>query len=137
VVILGERQLRRVLQDYVEIYFNHTRPQQGLFQRIPALAASRSVSEVRRNVAGLPVFGGLHHDYPRVAQAPIIRAGAHVDGKDSQLDKWVLRKNGYPFNGRLRRNGCYPGKPRPASSALSGEPVLPRAVEKDTRQDPW
>jgi len=38
-----------------------------LFQRIPARAASRSVSEVGRNVAGLPILGGLHHDYQRAA----------------------------------------------------------------------
>jgi transposase InsO family protein len=67
VVILSERQLHRVLREYVEIYFNRARPHQGLFQRIPARAASRSVSEVGRNVVGLPILGGLHHDYQRAA----------------------------------------------------------------------
>jgi hypothetical protein len=38
-----------------------------LFQRIPALAESRSVSEIGRNVVGLPILGGLHHDYQRAA----------------------------------------------------------------------
>ncbi len=63
VLILSERQLHRVLREYVETYFNSARPHQGLFQRIPALAASRSASEVGRNVVGLPILGGLHHDY--------------------------------------------------------------------------
>ena len=67
VVILSERQLHRVLRKYVEIYFNRARPHQGLFQRIPARAASRSVSEVGRNAVGLPILGGLHHDYQRAA----------------------------------------------------------------------
>lgn len=67
VVILSERHLHRVLREYVETYFNSARPHQGLFQRIPALAESRSVSEIGRNVVGLPILGGLHHDYQRAA----------------------------------------------------------------------
>ena len=67
VVILSERHLHRVLRESVETYFNSARPHQGLFQRIPALAESRSVSEIGRNVVGLPILGGLHHDYQRAA----------------------------------------------------------------------
>ena len=63
VVILSERQLHRVLREYVESYFNSARPHQGLFQRIPARPALRSISEVGRNVVGLPILSGLHHDY--------------------------------------------------------------------------
>jgi transposase InsO family protein len=62
VVILSERQLHRVLREYLETDYNSARPHQGLFQRIPARAAFRSVSEVGRNVVGLPILGGLHHD---------------------------------------------------------------------------
>ena len=83
-ILALRQQLHRVLREYVETYFNSARPHQGLFQRIPALAASRSVSEVGRNVVGRPILGGLHHDYQWAAWAPIIRAGAHVDGKGSQ-----------------------------------------------------
>jgi len=84
VVILSESQLHRVLREAVTTYFNRARPHQGLSQRIPALAASRSVPEVGKNVVGLPILGGLHHDYPWAASAPLIRAGAHADGKGSQ-----------------------------------------------------
>jgi transposase InsO family protein len=62
VVILSERQLHRALREYVETDFNSTRPHQGLFQRIPARAAARSVSQVGRNAVGLPILSGLHHD---------------------------------------------------------------------------
>jgi transposase InsO family protein len=62
VVILSERQLRRVLKEYVEIYFNRARPHQGLGQAIP-VAESRSVPEASGKVVPFPILGGLHHDY--------------------------------------------------------------------------
>jgi hypothetical protein len=67
VIILSERQLRRVLREYAESYFNRARPHQGLFQSIPALAASSSVSEVGRHIVGVPILSGLHRDYQWVA----------------------------------------------------------------------
>ncbi len=62
VLLLSERQLRRVLREYVETYFNSARPHQGLSQRIPAAATSRLVSGVGSKVVALPLLGGLHHD---------------------------------------------------------------------------
>ncbi len=62
-LLLSERQLRRVLREYVETYFNRARPHQGLSQRIPAAAVSRLVSGVGSKVVALPLLGGLHHDY--------------------------------------------------------------------------
>ena len=62
-VILSERQLHRVLKAYVETYFNRARPHQGLCQRIPSCANSRSRSEIGRTVAAIPLLGGLHHEY--------------------------------------------------------------------------
>jgi len=66
VVILSERQLRRVLKEYVEIYFNRARPHQGLWQGIP-VAGSRSVPTAGGKVVSIPILGGLHHDYQRAA----------------------------------------------------------------------
>ena len=63
VVILNERQLHRVLREYVKTYFNRARPHQGLFQNIPDGAARRSVSRPGSKVVALPILGGLHHDY--------------------------------------------------------------------------
>jgi transposase InsO family protein len=62
VVILSERQLRRVLKEYVEIYFNRARPHQGLRHGIP-VAESRSVPKVGGKIVPIPLLGGLHHDY--------------------------------------------------------------------------
>lgn len=61
VLIFSERQLRRVLKEYVKMYFNRTRPHQGLWQRIP-VAASWSVPRVGGKAIPLPILGGLHHD---------------------------------------------------------------------------
>ena len=63
VVILSERQLRRVLKEYVDSYFNRARPHQGLRQRIPAPGVSPPISELTRKVVAIPILGGLHHDY--------------------------------------------------------------------------
>lgn len=60
VLILGERQLGRLLREYVA-YFNRERPHQGIGQATPA----RSVGATRDIAA--PVLGGLHHAYQRAA----------------------------------------------------------------------
>jgi putative transposase len=67
VLVLGEAHLRRVLREYVA-YFNTARPHQGLQQRIPDGAASRSLRpETGGTVRAVPVLGGLHHAYVRAA----------------------------------------------------------------------
>jgi putative transposase len=77
-LILSEAGMRRLVEEYVS-YFNDLRPHQGLGQRIPAKAAegtpeSAAVSpitdptmRVDRGVVSLPVLGGLHHHYHRLA----------------------------------------------------------------------
>jgi len=67
VVIFSERQLRRILREYTETYFNRARPHQGLGQRVPVPAVSGSVQEVARKVVAIPILGGLHHDYQAAA----------------------------------------------------------------------
>jgi len=74
VIILSERQPRRVLQDYVEIDFNRARPHQGLSEAIP-VANSRSVPKVGGKIVPFPMLGGLHHDYRRGAWATRIPIG--------------------------------------------------------------
>jgi transposase InsO family protein len=66
-LIVSEAHLHRVLIEYVG-FFNRSRPHQGINQRVPATAhtAHRSVSAKGRIVA-VPVLGGLHHEYRRVA----------------------------------------------------------------------
>ncbi len=62
VVILNERQLRRVLKEYVQIYFNRARPHQGLRLAIPA-AAAQSGPTAGGKVVRMLLLGGLHHNY--------------------------------------------------------------------------
>ena len=66
-MIINEAQLRRLLNEYVS-YFNHSRPHQGIDQRVtepkenlglPAVATGR--------VIAFPVLGGLHHEYRHAA----------------------------------------------------------------------
>ncbi len=67
ILILHEKQLHRVLRCYVA-YFNRARPHQGIQQQIPELLASSSPQQNQREkVIAIPLLGGLHHDYRKVA----------------------------------------------------------------------
>jgi putative transposase len=67
-VILSERHLHRVVGEYVA-YFNHSRPHQGIGQRIPDPPDDTSCEDQEgvARVIGYSVLGGLHHDCRRVA----------------------------------------------------------------------
>jgi transposase InsO family protein len=66
-LIFQEKQLHRILNAYV-VYFNQTRPHQGLGQRIPdPLVPSAPLPNPPNQVIAVPVLGGLHHDYRRAA----------------------------------------------------------------------
>jgi len=65
--IFHEKQLSRLLMAYA-VYFNHTRPHQGIHQQIPALLIFSAHPPNQQNqVIAFPVLGGLHHDYQRAA----------------------------------------------------------------------
>ena len=63
VLIMGERHLHRVLQEYTT-YFNHARPHQGIAQRcpVPQDKVPRTSAIERRDI-----LGGIIHDYYRKA----------------------------------------------------------------------
>jgi putative transposase len=86
-LIFSEAGMRSLVEEYVS-YFNEYRPHQGLGQQIPALAGKgvpdplpvRATAEpmlaisdidqaqrVDRGVVSVPVLGGLHHHYYRLA----------------------------------------------------------------------
>ena len=60
VLILNERHLQTVLEEYAFAYFNTARPHQGIGQRIPVPGERKKYEE------GGNIFGGLHHDYLRL-----------------------------------------------------------------------
>jgi len=66
-LILHEKQLHRVLRAYAA-YFNRARPHQGIFQQIPEREVTSVPSaQPDERIILVPVLGGLHHDYRRVA----------------------------------------------------------------------
>ncbi len=63
VLIFSERHARCVIGEYVT-FFNHSQPHQGIAQQSPEpLAFPPPPIEERRQVIGLPILHGLHHDY--------------------------------------------------------------------------
>jgi putative transposase len=67
ILILNERQLHRVVKDYVW-YFNRARPHQGIDQRLPDQGIDpKLTTSVAGKIVSRPVLGGLHHDYRRAA----------------------------------------------------------------------
>jgi putative transposase len=66
-LILHEKQLQRVLNQYVA-YFNQARPHQGIKQQIPEIPVPSAPRHNQHDkVIAVPVLGGLHHDYRKVA----------------------------------------------------------------------
>jgi len=62
-LILDQRHLRQVLDEYIEFY-NHSRPHQGLNQNIP-LAPPHSIND--GPIGRRDILGGIIHDYHRRA----------------------------------------------------------------------
>jgi hypothetical protein len=63
-LILNERHLRKIMKQY-QAYFNHTRPHQGINQRVPCPAEQPEEQPTKGEIISQPVLGGLHHDYRR------------------------------------------------------------------------
>lgn len=66
ILIISERQLYRLVKEYVE-YFNHARPHQGIGSQIPEPRSSDIRDAQVGQILAMPLLGGLHHDYRRVA----------------------------------------------------------------------
>jgi putative transposase len=61
ILLVSEAHLRRVLNEYVQ-YFIHSRPDQGIDQRVPEPGGDRgSRGGTATDVIAPPVLGGLHH----------------------------------------------------------------------------
>jgi len=64
VIVLGEQHLRRILREYLE-YYHSSRTHLALGKDAPEPRARESI--VRGKVVALPMVGGLHHRYTRIA----------------------------------------------------------------------
>jgi hypothetical protein len=62
--ILHRAQLHRLVVEFVG-YYNHSRPHQGIEQRIPARFDEEHHPQ-SGGVTFIPVLSGLHHSYTRV-----------------------------------------------------------------------
>lgn len=60
IFIFNERQLRRVLGEYVA-YFNHWPPHRSIGQRAPRAPGRRTYGQIGTQISAKPVLGGLHH----------------------------------------------------------------------------
>lgn len=66
-LILHEKLLHRVLHAYVA-YFYGARPHQGIHQQVPeGEDPSVLLGQSGNGITAIPVLGGLHHEYRRVA----------------------------------------------------------------------
>jgi putative transposase len=65
-ILLSERNLHRIVKEYSR-YFNHSRPHQGIDQRIPCNSLRPDMYAADGVVVSFPVLSGLHHDYQRLA----------------------------------------------------------------------
>jgi putative transposase len=63
-LILHRQQLHRLVIEFID-YYNHSRPHQGIGQRIPARFDQNYHPQSGRVVSTL-VLGGLHHSYARI-----------------------------------------------------------------------
>ena len=67
VIVLSERQLNRLLREYIEQYYHTGRPHQGLNGDTPVATKKPGMVNGPTKLISFPVCGGLHHRYERVA----------------------------------------------------------------------
>jgi len=63
VIVLNQRQLERLLKEFIEQYYHPARPHQGLGGETPVPLGAPGKGEL----ISIPVVGGLHHRYSRAA----------------------------------------------------------------------
>ncbi len=67
VIVLSENHLRRLLKKYIEDYYHIARPHQGLNSDTPISSNRLQPQEHLTKLVSIPICGGLHHRYERVA----------------------------------------------------------------------
>jgi len=67
VIVLGENHLKRLLKEYIQDYYHLARPHQGLAGDTPLPTNRPMRKEHPTKLVSIPICGGLHHRYERVA----------------------------------------------------------------------
>ncbi len=67
VIVFGQSHLERLLQEFIEDYYHIARPHQGLDGDTPISQTKRPQISGPSKLISIPVLGGLHHRYIRVA----------------------------------------------------------------------
>jgi len=67
VVVINEEHLKRLLKEFIEEYYHRARPHQGLHGDTPVPSANPEPVADASRLVSIPVVGGLHHRYIRVA----------------------------------------------------------------------
>jgi putative transposase len=67
VIVLSQGHLERLLREFIEDYYHIARPHQGLDGDTPALRTKQLEISGPSKLISIPVLGGLHHRYIRVA----------------------------------------------------------------------
>jgi len=67
VIVFSHSHLERLLRDFIEDYYHVARPHQGLDGDTPVSQTKRPEISGPSKLISIPVLGGLHHRYIRVA----------------------------------------------------------------------
>ena len=67
IIVLGQSHVERLLAEHIDKYYHVSRPHQGLTGEIPASQQEREPIVGPTKLVSIPVLGGLHHRYVRVA----------------------------------------------------------------------
>ena len=67
VIVLSEEHLKGLLKEFIEEYYHIARPHQELDGNTPCPSARPEAGTGASRLVSIPVVGGLHHRYVRVA----------------------------------------------------------------------
>jgi hypothetical protein len=67
VIVLNQAHLERLLREFIESYYHIARPHQGLAGETPMPLPRAAPMEAAAPLVSIPVVGGLHHRYERMA----------------------------------------------------------------------
>ncbi len=67
VIVFGQIQLERLLREFIEDYYHIARPHQGINGDTPVSQTKQPRISGLNKLISIPILGGLHHQYVRVA----------------------------------------------------------------------